>query len=80
MMVVWVPLYCSAAVCCLSLPLLFLLMFCFSCVYLFLFARVGVLGHRTGTALGHPFGMSLTGANNDVLLLKTWLAPDSIYT
>ena len=55
-------------------------MFCFSCVYLFLFARVGVLGHRTGTALGHTFGMSLTGANNDVLLLKTWLAPDSIYT
>ena len=31
-MVFWVPYYCSAAVCCLSLPLL--LLFCF-CVYIF---------------------------------------------
>ena len=62
MMVVWVPYYCSAAVCCLSLPLLLLLLFCF-CLCLCLLARVGVLGHRRGTALRHPCGMPPTGAN-----------------
>ena len=45
-----------------------------------MFARVGVLGHRRGTALGHPCGMPPTGANIAVLLLKTWIAPDSTYT
>ena len=40
----------------------------------------GVLGHRRGTALGHPCRMPPTGANIAVLLLKTWLAPDSTYT
>ena len=43
-------------------------------------ARIGVLGHRRGMALGHPCGMPPTGANIAVLLLKTWLAPDSTYT
>ena len=52
----------------------------FLLVYLCLPARVGVLGHRRGTALGHPCGMPPTGANIAVLLLKTWLAPDSTYT
>ena len=32
-------------------------------VVLCLLARVGVLGHRRGTALGHPCGMLPTGAN-----------------
>ena len=50
--------------------------FLFACVYLCLLARVGVLGHRRCTALGHPCGMSPTAANIAVLLLKTWLAPD----
>ena len=49
-------------------------------IYLCLLARVGVLGHRRGTALGHPCGMPPTGANIAVLFLKTWLAPDSTYT
>ena len=83
MMVVWVPYYCSAAVRCFSLPLLSLLLFRFY-LCLRLIARVGVLGHRRGTALGHPCRMP-TGANIAVLLyfevlLKTWLAPDSTYT
>ena len=77
---IWVPYYCSAAVCCLSLPLLSLLLFIFACVYLCLLARIGVLGHRKGTALGHPCGMPPTGTNIAVLLMKTWLAPDSTYT
>ena len=47
--------------------------------YLCLLARV-MLGHRRGTALGHPCGMPPTGANIALLLLKTWLAPDSTYT
>ena len=76
---VWVPYCCCAAVCWLSLPLLLLLLFCF-CLCLCLLARVGVLGHRRGTAPGHPCGMPPTGANIAVLLLKTWLAPDSTYT
>ena len=76
MMVVWVPYYCSAAVCCL---LLWFLLFCF-CLCLCLLARIGVLGQRRGTALGHPCWMPPTGANIAVLLLKTWLAPDSTYT
>ena len=42
-----------------------------------LLARVGVLGHRRGTALGHACETPPTGANTDVLLLlKTWLAAD----
>ena len=45
----------------------------FACVYLCLLARIGVLGHRRGTALGHPCGMPPTGANIVVLLLKTLL-------
>ena len=45
-----------------------------------LLASVGMLGHRRGTALGHPREMPPTGANIAVLLLKTWLAPDSTYT
>ena len=45
-----------------------------------LLPRVGVLGHRRGTALGRPCGMPPTGANIALLLLKTWLAPDSTYT
>ena len=45
-----------------------------------LLARVGVLGHRRGTALGHLCGMTLTGANIAVLLLKTLLALDSTNT
>ena len=45
-----------------------------------MFARVGVLGHRRGTALGHPCGMPPTGVNIAVLILTTWLAPDSTYT
>ena len=49
-------------------------------VYLCLLARVGVLGHRRGAALGHPCRMPPTGANIAVLLLKTWLAPHSTYT
>ena len=49
-------------------------------VYLCLLARVGVLGHRRGAALGHPCRMPPTGANIPVLLLKTWLAPHSTYT
>ena len=52
----------------------------FLLVSLCLLARVGVLGHRRGTALGHPCGMPPTGADIAVLLLKTWLAPDSTYT
>ena len=44
-----------------------------------MFERVGVLGHRRGTALGHPCGMPPTGANIVVPLLKTRLAPDSTY-
>ena len=79
MMVVWAPYYCPAAMCCLSLPLLLLLLFCF-CLCLCLLARVGVLGLCRGTALGHPCGTPSTGANNAVLLLKTWLAPDSTCT
>ena len=54
---------------------LFLLVF----IYVCLLARVGVLGHRRGTALGHPCRMPPTGANIAVLLLKTWLAPNSTY-
>ena len=54
--------------------------FVFACVYLCLLARVGVLGHRGGTAIGHPRGMPPTGANIAVPLLKTWLASDSTYT
>ena len=54
--------------------------FVFACVYQCLLARVGVLGHRRGTALGHPSGMPPTGAIIVVLLLKTWLAPDSTNT
>ena len=55
---------------------------CWFCFYLCLclLARVGVLGNRRGPALGHPCGMPPTGANIAVLLLKTWLAPDSTYT
>ena len=79
MVAIWVPYYCFAAVCCLSLPLLLLLLYCF-CLCLCFLARVSVLGHRRGTALGHPCGMPPTGANIAVLLLKTWRAPDSTYT
>ena len=79
MVVVWVPYYCSVAMC-LSLPLLLLLLFVFARVSLCLLARVGVDGHRRGTALDHPCGMPPTGATIGVLLLKTWLAPDSTYT
>ena len=45
-------------------------------------ARVDALGHRRGTALGHQRGMPPTGANIAVLLLllKTWLVPDTTYT
>ena len=42
--------------------------------------HVGVIGHRRGTALGHPCGMPPAGVNIAVLFLKTWLAPDSTYT
>ena len=42
--------------------------------------RVGVLGHRRGTALGHPSRMPHTGANITVVLLKTWRDQDSTYT
>ena len=78
MMVVWVPrttaallgAVCRCRCCCCC--------FVFSC--LCLLACVGVLGHRRGTALGHPCGMPPTDANITVLLLKTWLAPDSTYT
>ena len=79
MNVVWVLHYCSAAVICLSLPVLLLLLFCF-CLCPCLLARVGVLDHRRGTALGHMWGIPPTGANIAVLLLNTWLAPDSTYT
>ena len=78
-MMVWVAYCCSAAVCCLSLPLLLLLLFCF-CLCPSMLARVGVLGHRGSTALGHPCEMPPTGADIAVLLMKTWLAPDSAYT
>ena len=78
-MMVWVPYSCSAAVCWLSLSLL-LPLFCFCLFLIYLLPRVGVLGHRRGTALGHPCEMPPTGANIAVLLLKTWLAPDSTYT
>ena len=43
----------------------------FGCLYLRLAARVGVLGHRGSTAVGHPCGMPPTGANIDVPFLKT---------
>ena len=52
----------------------------FACVFLCLLPRFGVFGHRRGTALGHPCEMPPTRANIAVLLLKTWLAPDSTYT
>ena len=55
MVAIWVPYYCFAAVCCLSLPLLLLLLYCF-CLCLCFLARVSVLGHRRGTALGHTCG------------------------
>ena len=67
-MMVWVPYYCSAAV-----------MFVVAVVAVVLFllvsmlARIGVLGHRRGTALGHPCRMPPTGINIAVLLLKTWV-------
>ena len=32
-------------------------------IYVCLLARVGVLGYRRGTALGHPCGMPPTGAS-----------------
>ena len=66
---VWVPYNCSTAVCCLSLPLL-LLLFCFARVYLCLLARVGVLGHRRGTALGHPCRMPPTGAKHCCAIIE----------
>ena len=44
--------------------------FVFACPYLCLFARVGVLGHRRGTAVVHPCGMPPTGANIAALLLR----------
>ena len=62
---------------------LFVVAVVFAAVVLFLLLsslRVfGLLGHRRGTALGHPCGMPPTGANIAVLLFKTWLAPDSTY-
>ena len=67
---VWVLHYCSAAVICLSLPVLLLLLFCF-CLCPCLLARVGVLDHRRGTTLGHPCGMPPTGTNIAVLIFKT---------
>ena len=54
--------------------------FVFACVYLCLLARVGVLGHRGGTALGRPCGMPPTGANIAVLILKTEFTAESSYT
>ena len=59
--------YCCAAGCCMSLPLL-LLLFVFAC--LCLLARVGVLGHRRGMALGHACGMTPTGANICCAIIK----------
>ena len=76
---VWVLHYCSAAVICLSLPVLLLLLFCF-CLCPCLLARVGVLDHRRGTALGHMWGIPPTGANIAVLELKTELTAGSSYT
>ena len=76
-MVACVPYCCTAAaVCFLSLP-------CCCCCFvvgLCLLARVGVLGHRRGMALGHACGMPPTGANIAVLLLETKLAACSRYT
>ena len=62
---------CRCRCCCCSV---------FARVYICLLARVGVLGHHIGAALGHLCRMPPTGANNAVLLLKTRLAPDSTYT
>ena len=73
-MVVWVPRTTAAllgAVCRCR---------CFVLACLCLLARVGVLGHRRGMALGHACGMPPTGANIAVLLFKTWLAAGSTYT
>ena len=52
---------------------------CFFVCLCFL-ARVGVLCHRRGMALGHACGMPPTGANIAVLVLKTELAAASSYT
>ena len=53
---------------------------CFVFACLCLLARVGVLGHRRGIALGHACGLPPTGANIAVLLLRAWLAAGSTYT
>ena len=53
---------------------------CFVFACLCLLARVGVLGHRRGIALGHACGLPPTGANIAVLVLKTELAAGSSYT
>ena len=48
----------------------------FSLVYVLL-TRVGVLGHRRGTALCHACEIPSTGTDIALLLLsKTWLAAD----
>ena len=48
----------------------------FSLVYVLL-TRVGVLGHRRGTALCHACEIPPTGTDIALLLLsKTWLAAD----
>ena len=52
----------------------------FPLVFIYVCLRVLVCSVIRGTALGHPCGMPPTGANNAILLLKTWLAPDSTYT
>ena len=59
--------------CCVLFVVAVVVVIVFACVYLCLLARIGVLGHRRGTALGHPCGMPPTGANIVVLLLKTLL-------
>ena len=60
MLVVWVPYYCSAAVCCLSLPSLLLLLFCFPLCVIYACLRVLCYGYIVyGYKELHPLGLAL---------------------
>ena len=65
--------YYTAALLCVVVVVAVVLLF-LVCVLL---ARVGVLGHRRGTALCHACEIPSTGTDIALLLLsKTWLAAD----